>query len=69
LPDEDWRWGTATARERLLHRLAVVAALGADHAELAGLAYVSSAIRERIRALWPGLEELPVADDNPMRGW
>jgi hypothetical protein len=47
----------------------VVAALGADHPELAGLASVSSAIRERIRTLWPGLEEPPVADDNPMRGW
>jgi hypothetical protein len=47
----------------------VVAALGADHPELAGLASVSSAIHERIIALWPGLAELPVADDNPMRGW
>jgi hypothetical protein len=69
LPEEDWRWGTATARERLLHRLAVVAALGADHPALAGLASVSSAMRERILALWPGLEELPVADDDPLRGW
>jgi hypothetical protein len=69
LPEEDWRWGTATARERLLHRLAVVAALGADRPALAGLASVSSAMRERILALWPGLEELPVADDDPLRGW
>ena len=68
LPDEDWRWGTATARQRLLHRLAVVAALGADHPRLAGLASVSSAIRERILARWPGLEELPAADDDPLRG-
>ena len=67
LPDEDWRWGTATARQRLLHRLAVVAALGADHPRLASLASLSSAIRERILALWPGLEELPVADDDPLR--
>lgn len=69
LPEEDWRWGTATARERLLHRLAVVAALGPDHPALAELASVSSAMRERILALWPGLEELPVADDDPLRGW
>ena len=27
LPDRDWRWGTATARQRLLHRLTMVAAL------------------------------------------
>jgi len=26
-------------------------------------------MRERILALWPGLEELPVADDHPLRGW
>ena len=69
LPDEDWRWGTATARQRLLHRLAVVAGLGADHPRLAGLASVSLAMRERILASWPGLDELPVADDDPLRGW
>jgi hypothetical protein len=69
LPDEDWRWGTATARERLLHRLTVVSAIGADHPRLAGLASVSSAMRERILALWPGLEELPAADDDPLHGW
>jgi hypothetical protein len=69
LPDEDWRWGTATARERLLHRLAVVARLGADHPRLAALAAVSSVMRERILSWWPGLEELPVADDDPLRGW
>ena len=68
LPDEDWRWGTATARQRLLHRLAVVAALGADHPRLAGLASVSSAMRERILARWPDLEELPAAADDPLRG-
>ena len=68
LPDEDWRWGTATARQRLLLRLAVVAALGADHPRLAGLASVSSAMRERILARWPDLEELPAAADDPLRG-
>jgi len=66
LPSGDWRWGTATARQRLLHRLTVVAALGADHPELAGLARVSSAMRDRILSSWPDLRELPVAEDDPL---
>ena len=40
LAGDDWRWGTATARQRLRHRLGVVAALGTDHPGLAGLASV-----------------------------
>jgi len=67
LPEEDWRWGTATARQRLLHRLTVVAALGADHPGLADLARVSAAMRDRMLASWPGIRELPVADDDPLR--
>jgi hypothetical protein len=67
LPEEDWRWGIATARQRLLHRLAVVAALGADHPGLADLARVSTAMRDRMLASWPGIRELPVADDDPLR--
>jgi hypothetical protein len=64
---EDWRWGTGTARQRLLHRLAVVAALGADHPELAGLALVSSAMRNRILQRWSGTGPLPAADGDPLR--
>jgi hypothetical protein len=67
LPDEDWNWGIATARQRLLHRLTVVAALGADHPALADLARVSSAMRDQMLASWPGVRELPVADDDPLR--
>jgi hypothetical protein len=70
LPEEDWRWGTATARQRLLHRLTVVAALGADHpglADLADLARVSAAMRDRMLASWPGIRELPLTDDDPLR--
>ena len=65
------RIGAGSSRppwQRLLHRLTVVAALGADHPGLACLASLSSAMRDRILALWPGLEELPVADDDPRRG-
>jgi hypothetical protein len=67
LPEEDWRWGTATARQRLLHRLTVVAALGADHPGLADLARVSTAMRDRMLASWPGIRELPLTDDDPLR--
>jgi len=66
LPDEDWRWGTATARQRLLHRLTVVAALAADRADLAGLARVSRAMRDRIRQDWPATPALPAARGNPL---
>ena len=62
----DWRWGTATARQRLLHRLTVVAAFGADHPELGDLARVSSAMRERILSSWPDVGDLPVAADDPL---
>jgi hypothetical protein len=51
----------------LLHRLTVVAALGADHPGLADLARVSAAMRDRVLASWPGIRELPVADDDPLR--
>jgi hypothetical protein len=67
LPEEDWCWGTATARQRLLHRLTVVAALGADHPGLADLARVSAAMRDRMLASWPGIRELPLTDEDPLR--
>jgi hypothetical protein len=67
LPEEDWRWGIATARQRLLHRLTMVAELGADHPGLADLARVSTAMRDRMLASWPGIRDLPVADDDPLR--
>ncbi|HEX3593310.1 MAG TPA: hypothetical protein VHV74_27105 [Pseudonocardiaceae bacterium] len=50
----DWPWGTATARQRLLHRLAVVAAL--DDTEFGNCCAV---LRERMLARWPGLRPLP----------
>jgi hypothetical protein len=66
LAGEDWRWGTATARQRLRYRLGVVAALGADHRGLAGLASVCSAMCEQIATLWPAVHDLPVADGDPV---
>ena len=69
LPEDDWEWGTATARQRLLHRLGVVAGLAGDHPALACLAQVSAAMRDRIRQAWPGTPGLPEARGNPLLVW
>ncbi|RBQ14817.1 aminoglycoside phosphotransferase family protein [Spongiactinospora rosea] len=54
---DDWSWGVATARERLAHRLGVVAA--ADEPDLAALGALARAVRERMLTRWPGLGPLP----------
>ncbi|MFE9929335.1 phosphotransferase [Streptomyces sp. NPDC005533] len=59
LPDGDWTWGTATARQRLVHRLAVVARMTADDASLTGLSGLSTAMRQRMLARWPTLRPVP----------
>jgi len=56
---QDWRWGTATARQRLLHRLGVVAQITADHPDLANVGRVSADIHGRMLARWPVLQPLP----------
>jgi Phosphotransferase enzyme family len=66
LPQDDWEWGTATARQRLLHRLDVVAGLAGVNPALAGLAQVSRAMGDRIRRDWPGTAQLPQARGNPL---
>lgn len=53
----DWQWGTATARQRLVHRLGVVAAMPGDR--LAALAALSSDVRDRMLVAWPTLAPLP----------
>jgi tRNA A-37 threonylcarbamoyl transferase component Bud32 len=55
----DWRWGTATARQRLLHRLGVVWAATADRADLAHLHDLTAAMRGRMLDRWPSLRPLP----------
>lgn len=64
LPDEDWRWGTATARQRSLHRLTAVS--GITSGELAELAVVSRAMRDRLSRGWPGIGPLPVTHGDPL---
>ncbi|MET9377524.1 aminoglycoside phosphotransferase family protein [Streptomyces sp. NPDC002992] len=66
IPHQDWKWGTATARQRLVHRLGAVSRLTASHASpsdpsgLSGLSGLSGAMRRQMMARWPGLRPLPV---------
>lgn len=55
----DWKWGTATARERLLHRVGAVADLTAGCDDLAGTHTLLRAMTAGIRSRWPGLSRLP----------
>ncbi|MFF3323822.1 aminoglycoside phosphotransferase family protein [Streptomyces sp. NPDC002889] len=59
LPDRDWAWGTATARQRLLHRLSVVAQLTADRGDLQGVNRLCADLRDRVLTRWPKLKPLP----------
>ncbi|WP_030023359.1 aminoglycoside phosphotransferase family protein [Streptomyces monomycini] len=59
LPEEDWAWGTVTARQRLAYRLGVVARLTADRDDLHGLGRLAGALRERMLGRWPGLASPP----------
>jgi hypothetical protein len=61
----DWRWGTATARQRLAYRLGVVSRLTAGRPDLAGLSQLSRDIRDRMLARWPDLTPLPESRDAP----
>lgn len=66
LPHKDWSWGTATARQRLLHRLTAVAALAANHPALASLAQVSQTMRDQVQRRWPDTRALPAVRGNPI---
>ncbi|HEY4459885.1 MAG TPA: aminoglycoside phosphotransferase family protein [Pseudonocardiaceae bacterium] len=55
IPTEDWTWGTATARQRLVHRLGVVGELG----EMAGFRVLCRGMRDAMLARWPKLRALP----------
>ncbi|MFG3493298.1 phosphotransferase family protein [Streptomyces sp. NPDC047972] len=59
IPQRDWRWGTVTARQRLVHRLGVVSGMTAGHGTLGGLSVLSDAMRRRMLARWPGLRPVP----------
>ncbi|WP_327680761.1 phosphotransferase family protein [Streptomyces sp. NBC_00467] len=57
--DEDWTWGTVTARERLLHRLGVVAGMTEGHEALGALGALAGDVRDRVRQRWPRLGTVP----------
>ncbi len=59
IPGRDWKWGTATARQRLVHRLGVVGRMTADRADLSGLSRLSADMRRRMLARWPALPPVP----------
>ncbi|MFJ3727168.1 aminoglycoside phosphotransferase family protein [Streptomyces sp. NPDC090045] len=61
IPHQDWTWGTATARQRLVHRLGVVGRMTADDTSLRGLSSLSTAMRARMLARWPTLQPVPAA--------
>ncbi|KRV46543.1 aminoglycoside phosphotransferase [Wenjunlia vitaminophila] len=59
LPVEDWTWGTASARQRLVHRLGVVAELAADRPGLTATGRLAADLRARMLARWPALGPVP----------
>jgi hypothetical protein len=58
---QDWAWGTATARQRLIHRLGVVAALATDDTALPVVGRLCADLVDQAAACWPGLPPLPVS--------
>ncbi|MGW7316025.1 phosphotransferase family protein [Streptomyces sp. NPDC054865] len=55
----DWKWGTATARQRFVHRLGVVGRTATDRPALAGVSALAVAMRRHAAARWPALGPLP----------
>ena len=58
--ERDWTWGTVTARQRLAHRLTVVAGLGAERDDLDGLGRLCAEMGERMAERWSGLTPPPL---------
>ncbi|MFJ8014915.1 aminoglycoside phosphotransferase family protein [Streptomyces sp. NPDC096339] len=59
IPHQDWKWGTATARQRLVHRLGVVGRMTADHGALGRVSGLTGAMRDRMLDRWPALRPVP----------
>ena len=55
IPTEDWTWGTATARQRLAHRLAVVA----GQRDTGSFRQLCRHLRTAMLTRWPDLTPLP----------
>lgn len=65
LPDRDWRWGTASARERVAHRLGVVARMSGDAPRLAATGRLCADLRQRMITRWPSIRQLPSRRPEP----
>jgi hypothetical protein len=64
----DWRWGTASARQRLQHRVRVVAAATEGHGELAAILPFAENFATELARQWPELRALPDhLDASPLR--
>jgi hypothetical protein len=61
----DWDWGTASARQRLRHRLGVVADITAADDDLRGVHHLTRAMAEQVATRWPGLAPLPDRERLP----
>ncbi|MFF9685745.1 phosphotransferase family protein [Streptomyces sp. NPDC014623] len=59
VPDEDWAWGTATARQRLAHRLGVVAGMATEDEDLRHLGALAADLRRAVLDRWPTLRPVP----------
>ncbi|MET7618316.1 aminoglycoside phosphotransferase family protein [Streptomyces sp. NPDC005408] len=57
--DEDWTWGTVSARERLVHRLAVVAGMSGGSEAVGGLGRLGADMRLAVLDRWPRLRAVP----------
>jgi phosphotransferase family enzyme len=62
----DWEWGTATARERLAHRLGVAAVAAEGRADLDAAGRLCAALRVRLLERWPALRSVPVVRGDPL---
>ncbi|MFJ6851604.1 phosphotransferase family protein [Streptomyces sp. NPDC091271] len=59
VPDEDWTWGTATARQRLAHRLGVVAGMTSGDGDLRHLGALAADLRRAVLDRWPAVCPVP----------
>ncbi len=59
IPGRDWRWGTVTARQRLLHRLGVVIRVADGRTDLANLRHLIGRMHRAMLHRWPGLRPPP----------
>ncbi|MFJ8001028.1 phosphotransferase family protein [Streptomyces sp. NPDC096310] len=59
LPYRDWEWGTATARQRLVHRLRIVSRMTTGRGELTDLGRLAMAMCATMLDRWPALQPLP----------